>query len=349
VIGQRLTRNWYRETASPSLLQPLSWLYGAVVALRRRAFNTGFSHTQQAGKPVIVVGNLTVGGTGKTPLVAWLAQQLSARGLRVGLLSRGYGRSDTRLQRVHADSDWRQVGDEPLLLRQLTGCETIVARDRVAGARALVADGVDLLISDDGLQHLALARDCEIIVVDGARGFGNGRLLPAGPLREPVSRLTANSIMVINGPAEHASLRQPAALVPQRLQMNLSGDQACRLDGLEGPKPLRNFRGQRVHAVAGIGHPARFFRQLQAQGLEVIAHPFPDHHPFSSGDLTFADGLPVLMTGKDAVKCRALGGPQLWYVPVVACFVEAQQPALLDLVADRLAISRTAAVRIPGG
>ncbi len=336
VTAERLTRNWYRHDAPPSLLQPLAQLYGWIVQARRESYRRGLLAAQRMGKPVIVVGNLTVGGTGKTPLVAWLAQQLAARGLKVGLLSRGYGRSAAQPQWVRVDSDWREVGDEPLLLHQLTGCATLVASDRVAGARALVAHGIDLIVTDDGLQHLRLARDCEIVVADGSRGFGNGRLLPAGPLREPLTRLTTRSILVINGPAEHLSLTSLAALIPQRLSMDLTGSDAHRLDGLEPPRPLAAFRGQRVHAVAGIGHPERFFRQLQAQGLEVVAHAFADHHPFSAADLEFADALPVLMTQKDAVKCRSLAAPRLWYVPVVARFAEAQQSALLDLIAERL-------------
>jgi tetraacyldisaccharide 4'-kinase len=292
---------------------------------------------ESAGKPVIVVGNLTVGGTGKTPLVAWLAEQLARCGLKVGILSRGYGGSTRRPQVVHGESSWREVGDEPLLLRRLTGCDTVVARDRLAGARELVALGVDVVIADDGLQHLRLARQCEIVVVDGARGFGNGRLLPAGPLREPAWRLRHASIVVINGSPEHASLlvgsNKPAA---DALQMSLYGDDAHRLDGLAIPRPLEHFRDRRVHAVAGIGNPSRFFRALRARGLDVIEHAFADHHPFVAADLTFADDLPVLMTEKDAVRCRTLATARLWYVPVVARFSESQAQKLLDTVTSSL-------------
>jgi tetraacyldisaccharide 4'-kinase len=336
-MEQRLTELWYRESARPSLLQPLSWLYGVITGARRRLYKQGWLRSESAGKPVVVVGNLTVGGTGKTPLVAWLAEQLANSGLKVGIVSRGYGRSSGVPQVVQGESGWRDVGDEPLLLRRLTGCDTVVARDRLSGARALVTMGADIVIADDGLQHLRLARQCEIVVIDGARGFGNGRLLPAGPLREPASRLRDASIVVINGVPEHASLLTgPDRPSADAFQMSLQGDDAHRLDGLAIPQPLEHFRGRRVHAVAGIGNPGRFFRNLRARGLDVIEHAFADHHPFVAADLTFADDLPVLMTEKDAVRCRSLATPRLWYVPVVARFSEPQARELLERIVDEL-------------
>jgi tetraacyldisaccharide 4'-kinase len=333
-MEQRLTTLWYRESAGFSMLAPLGWLYGLVMALRRLAYARGLLKTQRAAKPVIVVGNLTVGGTGKTPLVAWLAQQLALTGLRVGIVSRGYGRAGSAPQSVHAETSWREVGDEPMLLASLTGCDVVVARDRFAGAQELVALGVDVIIADDGLQHLRLARDCEIVVIDGARGFGNGRMLPAGPLREPASRVRSASLVVVNGTPEHASLRGG---VEGSLQMALFGGEALRVDGLAMPEPLEHFRGRRVHAVAGIGHPQRFFRDLRARGLDIVEHAFPDHHPFTVADLTFGDDLPVLMTQKDAVRCREIEDARLWYVPVVARFSEPQARELLDRVALALA------------
>ena len=333
-MEQWLTRLWYGRPAGISWLQPLSWLYGIVSAIRHGAYERGWLPRLRAGKPVIVIGNLTVGGTGKTPLVAWLAEQLSVSGLKVGIVSRGYGRSRSDPELVHLESSWRDVGDEPMLLKQVTGCDVVVALDRLAGARKLVALGVDVVIADDGLQHLRLARDCEIVVIDGARGFGNGRLLPAGPLREPVSRVKRAGIVVVNGVPEHASLR---GLGPDSLQMSLFGTQAHRLDGREAPLPLEHFGGRRVHAVAGIGNPARFFGNLRARGIEVIEHPFADHHPFTAADLTFADDLPVLMTEKDAVRCHELESPRLWYVPVVARFSDRQARELLNRVVVALA------------
>jgi tetraacyldisaccharide 4'-kinase len=344
-MEQRLTKLWYRGTAGPSLLQPLSWLYGAAIRVRRSAYARGVLQTHRVGKPVVVVGNLTVGGTGKTPLVIWLARQLSERGLKVGIVSRGYGSSqaENTLRLVNEDSSWREVGDEPLLLFRGTGCCTIVARDRVAGARALVAKGVDVVVADDGLQHLRLARECEIVVIDGARGFGNGRVLPAGPLREPTSRLAEADLVVVNGVAEHASLRRPGTSIEARaLQMSLVAGQALRLDGQASSQPLEFFRDGRVHAVAGIGNPARFFRDLRARGLDIIEHAFADHHPFVPRDLSFEDDLPVLMTEKDAVKCGSFANPRLWSVPTAAAFSEAQTRELLEHVQRKIGSLSTA-------
>jgi tetraacyldisaccharide 4'-kinase len=334
-VEQRLTQLWYRERPGPSLLQPLGWLYGSLMRLRRRAYAAHWLHTEDAGAPVVVVGNLTVGGTGKTPLTIWLAQRLKERGYIVGLVSRGYGRRDSGEPRVvDAQSDWRDVGDEPLILARHTGCATVVARERAAGARLLAARGVDLIVADDGLQHLRLARVCEILVVDGARGFGNGRVLPAGPLREPLMQPLRADAVVVNGEAGHASLLR---LAPgEGLAMRLVPQAAVCLDTAHAPRSLESFRGQRVHAVAGIGNPPRFFRELRAHGLDVIEHAYPDHHPFTPEELAFADPLPVLMTEKDAVKCAALANARLWYVPVAAQFSDADARELLTRVLAKL-------------
>jgi tetraacyldisaccharide 4'-kinase len=344
-MQERLTRLWYGDGAeSAPVLRCLSWVYAAVVRARSAAYAARWLSSQRVGKPVVVVGNLTVGGTGKTPLVAWLAQQLTRLGLRVGIVSRGYGgwpprRSFDEPHLVEPDSSWREVGDEPLLLRRRTGCLTMVGRERVAAAKALVAHGVDVIVADDGLQHLQLARDCEIVVVDGARGFGNCRLLPAGPLREPRSRLLRADITVVNGRAEHRSLRlrlPPGASV---VTMEMAGGNACRVDSTAPERPLESFRGQRVHAVAGIGNPARFFRDLRERGLDIVEHPFADHHPFAAHDLEFGDTLPVLMTEKDAVKCRDFASSQLWYVPIVAQFAETQERELLQRVLHKTGLA----------
>ncbi len=336
-MRQRLVDYWYRAPARASALQPLGWLYGVAMRMRRLAYAKGWATAQRAGRPVLVVGNLTVGGTGKTPLVAWLAQRLSASGLKVGILSRGYGRRSQELRSVQTDSPWYEVGDEPLLLHRLTGCDTVVAGDRLAGARALAARGVDLIIADDGLQHLRLARECEIVVIDGARGLGNQRLLPAGPLREPADRLRHAELLVLNGAAEHVSLHAARGLpAGPAFLMSLYGEVAHRLDGQDGPQPLEHFRGQRVHAVAGIGNPERFFRGLRGRGIEVVEHAFADHYPLVASDLEFGDELPVLMTQKDAVKCPLLADARLWYVPVVARFSEEQARELLERITLRL-------------
>lgn len=336
-MEQRLTRLWYRESPGVSPLAPLAWVYGAVVRARRRAYARGWLRAFPAGRPVVVVGNLTVGGTGKTPLVIWLAAQLTARGLAVGIVSRGHGGDPARAPRlVQENSRWQQVGDEPLILFRRTGCPTVVCRDRVAGARVLAAQGVDVILADDGLQHLRLERDCEILVIDGARGFGNGRMLPAGPLREPVARASAADVIVMNGVPEHASL---AALISGAFCMRLVPASVLPVDGRPIARTLEGFQGEPVHAVAGIGHPGRFFGDLRARGLTVIEHPFPDHHPFAPADLAFTDAFPVLMTEKDAVKCRHFTGTRLWYLPVAASFSEPEAHELLARVSRKLGLS----------
>jgi tetraacyldisaccharide 4'-kinase len=328
-MQQQLTGLWYAP-ARPSLLQPLGWLYGALMRARRGLYGAGLLRSVRLAVPVIVVGNLTVGGTGKTPLTLWLADALKGRGRTVGIVSRGYGRNDSRAQAVTAASDWRSVGDEPLLLARRSGCATVVAQDRAAGAAELVAAGADVVVADDGLQHLRLARDCEILVVDGARGFGNARVLPAGPLRESLAQLTRADLIIVNGAAEHPSL---AGLPAERtLNMQLAMGDAVRVDGQGAARPLRDLAGERVHAVAGIGNPSRFFRALRAQGIEPIEHPFPDHHPFSAQDFDFGDATAVLMTEKDAVKCVHFADARLWYVPVTAQFSAADGQALVRRV-----------------
>jgi tetraacyldisaccharide 4'-kinase len=253
----------------------------------------------------------------------------------VGIVSRGYGgRAHPEPRLVEPTSPWQEVGDEPLILSRRTGCPTMVSADRVAAARALIATGVGVILADDGLQHLRLGRDCEVVVIDGARGFGNGRLLPAGPLREPLPRLRQADVLVVNGAPVHRSLE--AALEGcAAVGMRLTADAAERLDGAE-TRPLAAFAGQRVHAAAGIGNPQRFFATLRAQGMEIIAHPFPDHHPFTARDLEFGDTLPVLMTEKDAVKCSAFADPRLWYVPVAAELSAADARELLARVLPKV-------------
>lgn len=349
-----LTRRWYGESA-PLALRPLSWIYGGAMTLRQAAYRSGVFPSHDPGRPVLVVGNLTVGGTGKTPLVIWVARQLAQRGLRAGIVSRGHGRSETAPRVVEEGTDWQLVGDEPVLLRRNSGCPTVVAADRVAGARLLVEMGVDVIVADDGLQHLRLRRKCEIVVVDATRGFGNGSLLPAGPLREPISRLRTVDAVVMNGgdavssgdgtTAVQASPAFTMSLEPQEIQP-VCGGVLPRADSMKSPGPVGpgavggsaspDFAGQAVHAVAGIGNPARFFAALRERGIQVIEHPFPDHHAFAAADLAFGDGLPVLMTEKDAVKCRDFADPRLWYVPVAARFGEREGGELLERLLRKL-------------
>jgi tetraacyldisaccharide 4'-kinase len=329
-MQRQLIQLWYGEPARAAALQPLAALYRAVMAGRAGLYRAGWARSASAGRPVVVVGNLTVGGTGKTPLTIWLAQALAQHGLHSGIITRGYGgRSGRGPRRVAAGARWQDVGDEPLILARRSGCPTVVGSDRVAAARTLTAAGVDLILADDGLQHLRLARDCEIVVVDGARGFGNGRLLPAGPLRESTLRLRSVDAIVVNGSATHRSL---AALPAGRtLAMQLSASEAVSIDE-QRRRPLASFRGERVHAVAGIGNPQRFFDELRTHGIEPIEHAFADHHPLSAAELAFPDGLCVLMTEKDAVKCPLWADERLWYVPVAAQLAAPDAHELLSRV-----------------
>lgn len=294
---------WYGRSAWSLLLLPLAWFYCAVVGVRRLAYRWKLLRAQRVPVPVIVVGNISVGGTGKTPLIAWLAGVLQAQGYHPGLVARGYGGTARHWpQQVRADSDPRAVGDEPVLLARLTGCPMAVAPDRVAAARALLEHSdCDVILSDDGLQHYALGRDIEIAVIDGVRRFGNRRCLPAGPLREPVGRLAGVDLVVSNGLAG-----------PNEIAMAVHVGDAVNLITGER-RPLGQFRGGRVCAIAGIGRPERFFEALRAQGLDFEAHAFPDHHAYRPEDLAFADGA-LLMTEKDAVKCRRFAQAHYWAV-----------------------------------
>lgn len=321
-----LERRWYATAPAPRLLRPWAALYGRVadrVAAMKKA------QAIRLPVPVVVVGNISVGGTGKTPATLWLVEQARALGFRPGVISRGYGGRAPRYPlRVTAGSDPAECGDEPALIARRSGVPVAVAPDRVAAARLLIEqDGVDLLIADDGLQHYRLARDLEFCVIDGARGLGNGARLPAGPLREPASRLANVDAVIVNG-ALRATL--PAHGRPQ-LAMQLGIDRVLALDSGE-VRPLSAFRGQTVHAVAGIGHPQRYFEALTAAGLVVIPQPFPDHHRFAAADLAFGDAAPVLMTEKDAVKCAAFGRPGLWCVPAEARIGEADTALVRKLL-----------------
>ena len=320
----RFDQIWYGGVRPPWLLRVLGWLWRYVAALRSVLYQQRILRASRVTVPVIVIGNLTAGGTGKTPLTVYVARFLQELGHHPGIASRGHGRSSTGLQWVRADSTAADVGDEPLLLQQRTGLPVCVAARRIEAARALVAAGCDVVLFDDGLQHLALARDLEICVVDGARGFGNGLFVPAGPLREPRSRLRSVDLVVINAAAD-APL---AADVPTGLQMRLVGDLAWPVDGSQAPRPLTEFAGTELHAVAAIGNPGRFFAQLRRAGLTPVEHAFGDHHQYSAADLQFAQGQVLLMTEKDAVKCRSFAAPGHWYVPVEATFEAADTQRL---------------------
>jgi tetraacyldisaccharide 4'-kinase len=342
-VEKWLMNVWYGNASGGAALLPFTGLYAAVTAIRHQAYRAGWLHSHRVDRPVIVVGNLTVGGTGKTPLVAWLAQRLIALGIKVAVVSRGYGSHAREPVEVTALTDWREVGDEPVLLSRRAGCDVFVSPDRVAAAEAALKHGADVIVSDDGLQHLRLARDFEIAVVDGARGLGNQRLLPAGPLREGAGRLAKVDLVVLNGDAEagvRAQLQQSRGRSPITMRLTPGYVQSVAPSAPGAPPSFRapggcalqEFRGQRVHAVAGIGNPDRFFRMLRSHGIDVIEHAFPDHHPFTQQDLAFADGLPVLMTEKDAVRCASIADERMGYVPVTAEISEADEQTFLEHV-----------------
>ncbi len=311
---------WYGSRRAPWWTWPLAALYGGVVRLRGVLYRAGWLRSVRLPVPVIVIGNLSVGGTGKTPLTIALVEALRARGRRPGVVSRGYGGSRREPLLLGIAPDPAEVGDEPCLIHA-SGVPVAVGRDRPAAARLLLDAGCDVLVADDGLQHYALARDLEICVIDGVRRFGNGRLLPRGPLREPLARLHRVDLRVCNG----------GTCAEGEYPMQLRGGEAVALgDGQR--RPLSAFSGQRVHAVAAIGHPARFFDSLRAAGIEVIEHAYPDHHAFAARELDFGDELPLLMTDKDAVKCRRYARPHWWRVPVQAEL----PPAFYEALGERL-------------
>lgn len=261
---------------------------------------------------IIVVGNITAGGSGKTPLVIKLCQVLRQAGYRPGVISRGYGRKDGRLRLVSPGSDPTAVGDEPLLIAQRAGVPVIVSNSRCQAARQLVNQDINVIISDDGLQHYRLPRSLEICVVDGSRGFGNGSLIPAGPLREPLSRLAAFDQIIVNGEPE---------LLPEGLPTIPMTFVAGLLRSLESGQSWRlsQFSGCKVNAVAGIGNPGRFFDLLNHSRIKTAEYVFPDHHVFTAADFEPMDPLlPILMTEKDAVKCKNLGLSNAWFLSVDA-------------------------------
>lgn len=319
-----LERQWHRIGPWHVLLWPLSLLFRGVVALRRVAYRLGIFAGWRAPVPVIVIGNITVGGTGKTPLTLWLAQYLKQHGYHPGIVSRGYGVSARGMVReVTLASSAAEVGDEPLLLARRADCPVWVGKRRPAAAAALLVahPECDVLICDDGLQHYALGRDVEIALV-GRGGFGNCMLLPAGPLREPVNRLAETDIVVASSGAE----------IPGAHVMRLSGANFRNVRNPQLSISAADFSGQRLHAVAGIAHPQRFFDSLATLGLSFAPHAFPDHHPYRPEDLQFADAQAVVMTEKDAVKCLSFAQPHWWYLEVDAGVDAALGERILQLI-----------------
>ncbi|MDO9226278.1 MAG: tetraacyldisaccharide 4'-kinase [Pseudomonadota bacterium] len=307
-----LERCWYGDCRYRFPLLLLSQFFFLLLTLRRLAYRAGLLKTRRLPVPVIVVGNLSVGGSGKTPLTLRIAQWLTELGYHPGIISRGYGGHARAPMLVRADSDPAMVGDEPLLLARRAACPVWIGRKRAEAGRQLLAahPGVDVLVTDDGLQHYALARDMEIVVVDGVRGFGNGRLLPAGPLREPLGRLATVDAAVVNGGDPDDFI-----LLPPSFAMRLRGATFRNLLDPARTAVAADFAGREIHALAGIGHPQRFFEHLAQLGVLAIPLAFPDHHVYTASDLP---GGTLLMTEKDAVKCADFASPDAWFLAVDA-------------------------------
>jgi len=336
----RLQRLWYGPAWRSLPLWPLELLFRLAVALKGLVFRIGLRRTRSVPVPVIVVGNLTVGGTGKTPVTAWLARQLTLRGHRVGVVLRGYGGSHDGAPRlVNVDDDPAVVGDEALLHAHRRPHVVAIGADRVAAAELAADRGAEVIVCDDGLQHLRLGRDYEIAVVDASRGLGNGHMLPAGPLREPRGRLEGVDAVVItdrgsDGRPSGAVRPQSPFVVEARLRL---GD-AIDLVTAER-RPLSAFAGQAAHGVAGIGHPEAFFAALRDAGVILTEHALRDHAPIGPGSLPVAPGTTVLMTEKDAVKCRAHARPGWWWVDLEVEIDRSSAETMLSLILERIRLT----------
>jgi tetraacyldisaccharide 4'-kinase len=317
-----IAANWYGGSRWTLLLLPIAWVFELIAAARRTAYQKDWLERPELPVPVVIVGNITTGGTGKSPVVAWLAQQLLAQGRRPGIVSRGYGGAAPR-QPVLVDQyvDPALVGDEPVMLARQTGCQVCVCVDRVAAVHAIAREGVDVVIADDGLQHYRLRRDAELAVVDAERGLGNRRLLPAGPLRERPARLDSVDSVLLNGAGSEIA----------GLNFFLKAGSLKSVGGA-GVAELADFAGRRVWAVAGIGNPGRFSRLLETAGIQVDLVPVPDHGRVSLASLRRQHPQPILMTEKDAVKYADNTIKDCWYLPVEACFTDADAQQLLDIL-----------------
>jgi tetraacyldisaccharide 4'-kinase len=321
-------------------------VYGFLSRKRRENYRNHPARRYRASVPVIVVGNITAGGTGKTPLTLALAQALQQQGYSLGIVSRGHGGKQANWPlEVKLDTAPSRCGDEALILASRAACPVVVDPLRTRAVQYLEKHyAPQLILCDDGLQHYALERNIEIVVIDGSRGLGNGRLLPQGPLREPASRLQEASMVVVNGALEQAL---PGLDVPLFI-MHLESGQLHNLASAEqlSTAAFQDRYPGAVHAVAGIGNPQRFYRSLEAAGFAIMAHDFPDHHPFRAEDLDLPGTAPVIMTEKDAVKCRGFAGNRHWYLQV-----DARLPvALLDLLQQGVAesLQALAADPLPG-
>jgi tetraacyldisaccharide 4'-kinase len=309
-LSRWLVDVWYKDPFIGVWLMPLGFLFSDAVKFRKFLYKIGVLKVHTLPVPVIVVGNITVGGTGKTPLIIWMAGFLKSAGYQPGIISRGYGgQAETWPQAVNSSSDPKLVGDEAVLMAKWAGCPVVVGPSRVESARLLLENNTcDVVLSDDGLQHYALNRILEIAVIDGDRRFGNGYCLPAGPLREPIERLKTVDLVIVNGDSTE----------DDEFSMAMQGD--VLINAVTGEqKALADFKGIPCHALAGIGNPERFFKHLEGAGLACTTQSFPDHYQYQARDIKHKSNIPVLMTEKDAVKCTNFVQTQHWYLPIKAC------------------------------
>jgi tetraacyldisaccharide 4'-kinase len=314
-----LDHYWYTSSIITWLLLPLSWLYCLIAVIRRKLYRSNFLNSYSSSVPVIVIGNIVVGGSGKTPLLLSLCEYIQKKGFKPGVVSRGYGGSVNGVKQVRQADLADVVGDEPLMIFQRTKLPVVVGADRVAAVDYLLNNNeCDIVLSDDGMQHYRMQRELEIAVIDADRGFGNGFCLPAGPLRERVSRLQQVDIIVYNGISSDLSDKCSYSLQIVRL---------TKLNGEES-RTLESFTQKPVHAVAGIGNPQRFFRQLRQNGIEIIEHAFPDHHTYRQDDFSEWSEACIIMTEKDAVKCGQLTLTDAWVAKAEAEFSGALESSL---------------------
>lgn len=304
-----LVASWYGQRKPFYWLSPFAKLYAKQALKRREDYLAGKKEAYRAPVPIIVVGNITVGGTGKTPMILWLIDYCRSKGLTVGVVSRGYGAKPPKFPwRVKENQAANETGDEPLLIVKRTQVPLVIDPNRTNAVKHLLAtEKIDIILCDDGLQHYKLARDLELVMIDAARGLGNGYCLPMGPLREPASRLKSVDAIIYNGAEQDADDGYAMQLQPTQLVNVLTGEQQV-LNYFNVEQPL--------HAVAGIGNPQRFFKTLQQIGWKIFEHPFNDHAVFDKTTLNFTDQYPVIMTEKDAVKCKDFAQPHWWYLKV---------------------------------
>lgn len=328
-----LPTQWSKFSLAHIVLLPLSWCFGWLVYIRRCLYHHGIFRRVTLPVPVIIVGNINVGGTGKTPLVIYLAKLLKDNGFQPGIISRGFGADINAVKAVNAQSKVDEVGDEPVLICQRTQCPVYVGRKRTLVAQALLADypRCDVIISDDGLQHYHLDRSIELVVVDGVIGFGNGALLPAGPLRESTNRLQQADLLVVNGGWQQAGSLNTITSVPNVVMQLQVGRFYC-LNKTNQQFDASHFLGKNITAIAGIGNPKRFFDQLSSMGLSFNAKSYPDHYAFAPSDIASINADIILMTEKDAVKCKVFADDRCWVLPIDAHLDEAFASQLITKV-----------------